>query len=69
MPPYSRVFIITEPTYTELVCEFFTSFTYQCEQVTFRLSGIDRSMSIAEFGITLGVWQRDELATPYTSQL
>lgn len=64
VPPYSRVFIITEPTYMELVYEFYTSFTYQREQVNFQLGRIDLSMGISEFGIALGVWQWEELETP-----
>lgn len=33
--PYNRVFIVTEPTYLEIVCEFYDSFTFQREQITF----------------------------------
>lgn len=63
-PPYSKIFIIAEPTYVELVCEFYTSFTYQCEWVSFSIGGVNREMNIEEFGIALGVWQREELETP-----
>lgn len=64
-PPYSWIFIVTESTYEELVCEFNATFTLECETVSFRLCKIDRMMDIAEFGVAPSVWTREELTTPF----
>lgn len=54
-PPYIEIFIISEPTYEELVCEFYATFELNLDKVSLRLGGIDRVMDMVEFDIALGV--------------
>lgn len=53
-----------EPTYKELVYEFYATFVFECDVVSFRLGGVDSVMDIAKFRVALGVWTQEELLTP-----
>lgn len=69
-PPYSRIFNAEEPTYKELVCEFFSTFELSAISISFRLGGFDQELSMKDFGIALGIWTVEEIETElYTNTL
>lgn len=67
---WERIFEINEPLYRELILEFVASFvfdatkaTVDCHEpcMTFRLGGIWRSLSLADFGVALGIYTQAEV--------
>ncbi|KAJ9539170.1 hypothetical protein OSB04_031903 [Centaurea solstitialis] len=70
---WDRVFNINEILYRELILEFVTTYTFNpvkatedCREkcVSFRLGGTWRSLSLAEFGVALGIYTQAEVNDP-----
>ncbi|GKE04133.1 hypothetical protein Tco_1396151 [Tanacetum coccineum] len=68
-PQWVNLFQINEPVFRELVREFFASFEFNdtpCRYeplhkgVTFRLGGVEREMSLLEFGWIVGLYSKRE---------
>ncbi|KAK1432117.1 hypothetical protein QVD17_09008 [Tagetes erecta] len=71
-PPWTRLFSIQHPQYTELIIEFFATFQFSFPSrdiyrkrhgVRFRLGGTWRKMSVAEFAQRMGLYTESELQT------
>ncbi|KAK1441601.1 hypothetical protein QVD17_07617 [Tagetes erecta] len=76
--PWSRLFdIATRPSYCELTVEFLSSFVFNrpprdyvedpaqpFREITFRLCGVYRSMTLREFACRSGLYMEEELDTP-----
>jgi hypothetical protein len=71
--PWSRLFAMMElPTYRELTVEFLSTFVYQrrtpetpagVPEVSFRLRGVWREMSLREFSVRVGLYTDEESRT------
>ncbi|KAJ0848566.1 hypothetical protein HanPSC8_Chr13g0558991 [Helianthus annuus] len=84
--PWHRLFDLAHtPTYRELLVEFISSFTFHPPgepvpipypgappppEVSFRLAGVQRSMTLAEFAVRSGLYMQEEIETEiYTAGL
>ncbi|XP_022008406.1 uncharacterized protein LOC110907783 [Helianthus annuus] len=84
--PWHRLFDLAHtPTYRELLVEFLSSFTFHPPgepvplpypgaphppEVSFRLAGVMRSMTLAEFAVHCGLYMQEEIETEiYTAGL
>lgn len=69
--PYRRIFMVDEPVYEEIVCEFLATFENHADFVTFRLGGVDRMLSMRDLGIAFGIWTEEETRNSpiYTSAI
>ncbi|KAM0055397.1 hypothetical protein Hdeb2414_s0006g00205591 [Helianthus debilis subsp. tardiflorus] len=84
--PWHRLFDLAHtPTYRELLVEFISSFTFHPPgepvpipypgaphppEVSFRLAGVQRSMTLAEFAVRCGLYMQEEIETEiYTAGL
>ncbi|KAJ9561695.1 hypothetical protein OSB04_006855 [Centaurea solstitialis] len=70
---WERVFEINESLYRELILEFVATFVFDATKatedfreqcMTFRLGGIWRSLSLADFGLALGIYTQAEVDDP-----
>ncbi|KAJ0871065.1 hypothetical protein HanRHA438_Chr11g0507911 [Helianthus annuus] len=84
--PWHRLFDLAHtPTYRELLVEFLSSFTFHPPgepvqlpypgaphppEISFRLAGVMRSMTLAEFAVRFGLYMQEEIETEiYTAGL
>lgn len=71
--PWRRFFDILEPSFDELVYEFWSTFYYTHypePTIAFRLVGRDFQMSLTEFALRMGIYTKEEVSLPiYTNAL
>jgi hypothetical protein len=69
--PWRRFFDITEPSYDELVLEFWSTFEYPMARgklgrtVNFRLCGVFHRLPLSHFATALGVFTHEEVRTSF----
>jgi hypothetical protein len=70
-PPWMRMFAISRRQFNEMTLEFYATFQFESARrmtdttaIRFRLGGIWRSCSVAQFGMYAGFYTADELTSP-----